>query len=58
MQIAGAKGVHLQGQPGANPRLTVLGSLLGSVRGFVCDHAPRAEQTSIRRHIPLSNERP
>jgi hypothetical protein len=35
MQIAGAKGVHLQGQPGAGPRLTLLGLLLGSVWGFV-----------------------
>ncbi len=35
MQIAGAKGVHLQGEPGAGPRLTLLGLLLGSVWGFV-----------------------
>lgn len=35
MQIAGAKGVHLQGQPGAGPRLTMMGLLRGSVWGFV-----------------------
>ena len=35
MQIAGAKGVHLQGQPGAGPRLTLMGLLRGSVWGFV-----------------------
>ena len=35
MQIAGAKGVHLQGQPGADPRLTLMGLLRGSVWGFV-----------------------
>jgi len=74
MQIAGAKGVHVQGQPGAGPRLTLLGLLLGSVWGFVrgqvrpdqcrsrCwpsrDQAPRAALTSTRLHIPSSNERP
>ena len=33
MQIAGAKGVLLQGQPGAGPRLTMMGLLRGSVWG-------------------------
>ena len=47
MQIAGAKGVHCRGKPGANPRLTLLSLLLGSVWGFVrCDHARRATLTS------------
>ena len=46
MQIAGAKGVHLQGQPGAGPRLTLMGLLMGSVWGLSggpsrCDRAPR-----------------
>ena len=35
MQIAGAKVVHVQGQPGAGPRLTLMGLLRGSVWGFV-----------------------
>jgi hypothetical protein len=35
MQIAGAKGAHLQGQPGAGPRRTLMGLLRGSVWGFV-----------------------
>ena len=35
MQIAGAKGVHLQGQPGAGPRLTLMGSLMGLLMGSV-----------------------
>ena len=35
MQIAGAKGVHLQGQAGAGPRLTLMGLVRGLVRGCV-----------------------
>lgn len=34
-QELGAKGVHLQGQPGADPGLVVMGLRMGFVRGFV-----------------------
>ena len=34
-QDLGAKGVHLQGQPGAHPGLVVMGLLMGLVRGLV-----------------------
>ena len=34
-QNAGAKGVHLQGQPGAHPGHMLMGLLMGFVRGLV-----------------------
>ena len=47
MQTAGAKGVHLQGQPGAGPGKTIR----GSVRGFVRDTStPRSATSRLAAH--------
>lgn len=59
MQIAGAKGVRLQGQPGADPRLTLMGLLKGSVWGFVRGKsaATDADRAAVLAAIELAAQR-
>ncbi len=59
MQIAGAKGAHLQGQTGAGPRLTLMGLLRGSVWGLVWGEnaATDADRAAARAAIKLPAQR-